>query len=224
MFEHTLDPAQLEDKDLRDVMAAPDAMPKVVPAVLPGPPDWSAYFGNDNPLEFEIGFGRPHYIFERAAAAPAHNIVGVEWKGKWARAANKKKGRLGIANLCAIHGNAWLMAGTLFRPGSLSAVHVNFPDPWWKARHRKRRILNPAFVALLASRLKPGGCVFVQTDVASMLEEYLECLEESPLLENPYGPGRLTPENPMGATSHREKKCVAQGIPVFRAQVVKVGA
>lgn len=209
------------DEEADDAEGGTDAhgMPRVLPTIFPGPPSWPTVFGRAAPLELELGFGRPHFLFERAAEVPDHDVVGIEWKGRWVEAARKRQLRDGTPNLRALHGNAWLLAGALFRPGSLDAIWLNFPDPWWKTKHKKRRIVSDAFAATVASLLKVGGRVVIQTDVASLLEEQLARLEEVDVLENPHGRGRLAPKKPMRARSHREKRVVADGVPVFRAVV-----
>jgi tRNA (guanine-N7-)-methyltransferase len=196
-------------------------MPPVLPTIFPGPPSWSTIFGRKAPLEVELGFGRPHFLLERAAEAPDRDIVGIEWKGKWPRAVWEKQAKGQAPNARAVHGNAWLLFGALFQPGTVSSIFLNFPDPWWKAKHRKRRIISDTFARLLASRLVPGGMILVQTDVASLLEELLGRLEAQPDLSNPNGRGRLAPRKPVGASSHREKRCRREGVPIFRAVVTK---
>jgi len=191
--------------------------PKVMPTIFPGPPSWPTIFGRAAPLECEIGFGRPHFILERSAEVADHDVVGIEWKGRWPRTVWKKQQRGAYKNVRALHGNAWLLFGALFAPGSLSLIVLNFPDPWWKAKHQKRRIVSDAFAKLLASRLAPGGRILIQTDVASLLEEYLARLEAQPTLQNINGPFRLCPKKPTQASSHREKRCRKEGIPIFRA-------
>jgi len=208
------------DHDLAD--ADPSArharLPRVLPAMMPGPVAWSTVFGRAAPLECELGFGRPHFILERAAEVPDHDVVGIEWKGRWPKAVVDKQ-RKGTApmNVRALHGNAWLLFGALFQPSSLSLIVLNFPDPWWKAKHHKRRIVSDAFASLLASRLAPDGRILVQTDVATLLEEYLARLEAQPSLINTAGPGRLAEKKPLTASSHREKRCRNDGVPIFRA-------
>ncbi|MFZ9887825.1 MAG: tRNA (guanosine(46)-N7)-methyltransferase TrmB [Myxococcota bacterium] len=197
-------------------------LPRVMPTILPTMPSWTALFGRQAPLEVELGFGRPHFLFERALEEPNCDVVGIEWKQRWVTKANARKRRDEQRNVCALHGNAWLLFGALFPEASVSRIYLNFPDPWWKTRHQKRRIINDAFANLLCSRLVVGGEVLVQTDVASLLEEILEHLESDAQLVNPYGSGRLCTEKPTQARSHREKKCVAIGIPVFRGLVRKV--
>ena len=185
-------------------------VPLVLPTTLP-PPSWPTVFGRTAPLELEIGYGRPHFLLERAAEVPEHNVVGVEWKARWAYAARKRAKREDLRHVVPLAGNAWHLVGGLFAPQSLRAIWLNFPDPWWKARHEKRRIVN-------------DGTLLVQTDVASLREQFLEALESEPRLENPFGPGRLCERKSTAARSHREKKCVAGGVPVFRGLLVRRAA
>jgi tRNA (guanine-N7-)-methyltransferase len=200
----------------------PNARPFFLSGLFVGPPDWRVLFGNEHPIELEIGMGRSHFLFERAGAAPERNHVGIEWKGRWVKQANLKIAREKTPNVWAIHGNAWILAPSFFGPDSLSNITLNFPDPWWKKKHHKRRIVNDAFVEVLASRLKEGGTFFLQSDVYSLFEEYLERLEANPNLQNINGPKGMCATNPMNARSHREKKCIEVGIPVYRALLVKV--
>jgi tRNA (guanine-N7-)-methyltransferase len=209
------------DDDADEEATATSARPRVLPTLLPSPINWSQSFGRAAPLEVELGFGRPHFLLERADEAPTHNVVGIEWKGKWPKAVWRKQERGLYPHVRALHGNAWLLFPTLFFEATVHAVYINFPDPWWKQKHRKRRLLNPVFVDSLASALVDGGCVMVQTDVASLLEEYLACLEEHPDLVNPHGAFRLIPRKPMAASSHREKRCRNDGVPIWRALVVR---
>ena len=193
-------------------------LPLIRPSLYPAAPHWEQHFGNANPLELEIGFGRPHFFLERAQAKPNHNIIGIEWKRRHVVTAQKK----GLSNACALHGNAWWLTGALFEKESLSNIFINFPDPWWKKKHQKRRIVSDVFAELLISRLKKGGHLFIQSDVASLLEGYMEAFEPWSQLRNKAGKHRLFPINPCGARSHREKKCVSQEIPIFRALFEKI--
>jgi tRNA (guanine-N7-)-methyltransferase len=195
-------------------------MPHVMPTLFPGPPSWPVVFGREAPLEVELGFGRPHFLLQRAHEKPEHDIVGIEWKGRWPRVVWDKQARGEAPNVRAIHGNAWLLFGALFQPSSVRHAYLNFPDPWWKAKHKKRRIISDAFAGLIASRLEPGGTLLVQTDVATLLEEILARLEAREDLVNPAGPGRLS-RKPVGASSHREQRCRRDGVPIFRAIVAK---
>jgi tRNA (guanine-N7-)-methyltransferase len=217
--EEAADTADTEE----ELAASPhDRMPRVLPTVMPCPVSWASVFGRRAPLEVELGFGRPHFLLERAAEAPDADHVGIEWKGRWPQSVWDKQARGLHKNVRALHGNAWLLFPSLFASSSVRAVVLNFPDPWWKSKHKKRRILQDTFVNTIADRLVVGGTILIQTDVASLLEEYLARLEACALLENPHGPMRLLPKKPIGASSHREKKCRADGVPIFRAWVRRI--
>lgn len=163
-----------------------------------------------NPIELEIGMGRAHFLFERAALMPKHQIVGIEYKARWIEQALKKQQREQIYNITPIHGHAWEVVPKLFKPESLSLIILNFPDPWWKNRHKKRRILNEPFLNLLVNLLKPKGQFFFQSDVQELFDVYGELLS-SRLKQLP------CEQNPLGAKSHREKKCEELGLPIYRA-------
>ena len=120
-------------------------LPPITPSLMPASIDFSTFFNNNNPLELEIGTGRPHFLFARAAFKKDHNIIGIEWKRSWVLQANKKILREKITNVLPLHGNAWTLAPLIFEDNSLSNIVVNFPDPWWKDKHRKRRVLNEIF-------------------------------------------------------------------------------
>lgn len=204
-----------------DVDAAGVRWPKVLPTIFPAPPSWPTVFGRTAPLECEIGFGRPHFIQERSVEVPDHDVVGIEWKGRWPRKVWEKQRKGHYKNVRALHGNAWLLFGALFAPSSLSLIVLNFPDPWWKTKHQKRRVVSDTFAKLMASRLAPGGRILIQTDVASLLEEYLARVEAQPGLRNINGAFRLCPKKPTQASSHREKRCRVENIPIFRALMEK---
>ena len=165
-------------------------------------------------IELEIGMGRAHYLFERAAQVPDRQIVGVEWKIEWVRQAEKRMLREGIYNVTPIHGNAWEVVPKLFGPNMLDGIHLNFPDPWWKRRHHKRRVLNENFLNQLIGMMKPGAFFFFQSDVPQLFEIYAKLLESK--LK------RVTCEdNPIGARSHREKKCLENGLPIYRILLLR---
>ncbi|MBL4817711.1 MAG: tRNA (guanosine(46)-N7)-methyltransferase TrmB [Deltaproteobacteria bacterium] len=162
----------------------------------------------NTPIELEIGMGRAHFLFERAAVVPEHQIVGIEYKARWVSQAFKKQIRESIYNVTPIHGDAWEVVPKLFSPESLDAIFLNFPDPWWKRRHHKRRILNNQFLEILVACMKPGAQFFFQSDVCELFEIYRDLLK-SRLKEIP------CEKNPIGARSHREKKCESLGLPVY---------
>ena len=184
--------------------------------------DWQSYFCNKNALELEIGIGRAHYIFERALKNPKINIIGVEYKKRWIEQANRKIARENISNVCVIHGNAWILIPNIFKNESLITITLNFPDPWWKRRHHKRRIINKKFINLLVSKLSLNGSFLLQSDVKEIFNKYLAELESNINLFNikKNRESKFFP-NPMNAQSHREKKCIKLGISIYRALLIK---
>lgn len=189
---------------------------KALPTLLPHNVQWSKLFGNNNPVDLEIGCGRTHFLFERAQNFPERNIVGVEWKYEFMAQAQRRIKRENIKNALAFHGNAWMLAPMLFGPSSISHVIVNFPDPWWKGRHKKRLVLNNIFLKALHERMKAQTFILVQTDVEELFDFYKNLIEDSRffVLDTKLSLSEL--ENLTRAQTHREKKCMAQGLKIFR--------
>ena len=117
--------------------------------------DWSAIFGNDQPVELEVGSGKGLFLANAARANPAHNFVGVELARKYARLAAERLAKLGISNARVWPGDADILARRV-PDVSLRAVHVYFPDPWWKKRHKKRRVFTDGLVDQIERVIVPG--------------------------------------------------------------------
>ncbi|MEX0613133.1 MAG: methyltransferase domain-containing protein, partial [Pirellulales bacterium] len=109
---------------------------------LPKPWDAAVLFGRVAPLEVEVGSGKGLFLQTAAAAMPERNFLGIEIAPKYARFAAARLARQALTNAVVIHGDAQRLFAELLPEDSLSAVHVYFPDPWWKKRHHKRRVLN----------------------------------------------------------------------------------
>lgn len=154
---------------------------------LPWPVDWPELFGRQAPLLLEIGFGGGHYLVDWAIRRPDCNLLGLEISFPSLRRAVRKLDAAGVKNARIIQGDSSKALWLLSRPAALSEVAINFPDPWPKASHEHRRLINVDFLHLLASRLKPGGWL----DIATDHEQYAEQVAES-LLQSPYFDSRLT--------------------------------
>jgi len=146
--------------------------------------DWPGVFGRSAPRVLEIGFGMGDATAQIAAARPGSDFIGIEVHVPGVGALLKRIGDQSLANLRLIQHDAVEVLQTMVAPGSLDAVHVFFPDPWHKKRHNKRRLLQPPFVALLASRLAPGGVLHCATDWQPYAEQMLQVLGAEPLLAN----------------------------------------
>jgi tRNA (guanine-N7-)-methyltransferase len=170
--------------------SAPNVAGVLVPTFgLEEPYDWSGEFARPGPLRLEIGPGKGLWLSAMAAADPAANWVGIEYKEVRARWIAEKAVRRGLTNVRVIWHEAREALDLLFTPSTVDTVYINFPDPWPKRRHRQRRMVEPVFCALLAKVLKPGGEAIVVTDVADYAREIVVHLERLPALQNTFGPG-----------------------------------
>src|SRR5688572_30410504 len=124
---------------------------------LPHPWDTDALFGRDAPLEVEVGSGKGLFMMSAAAGDAERNFLGIEIAERYARFAAARLAQRSLNNAVMVSGDALRIFRELVPDRSLAAVHVYFPDPWWKARHKKRRVMNEAFVADIERTLQPGG-------------------------------------------------------------------
>lgn len=156
----------------------------------PGTLDLDAVFGRRAPRVLEIGFGDGTQLLESAAAAPDSDFIGVEVHppgvGRCLRGIEER----GLTNVRVIAHDAVEVLERQIAPDTLDEVLLWFPDPWPKKRHHKRRIVQPAFVAAIAARLKPGGRFRLATDWEPYAEWMLEVLNAEPRLENETPAGR----------------------------------
>lgn len=169
----------------------------------------------EGPIELDIGFGRGLSLFERAALAPESRIIGIEVKTKLAYKADERIRKQGLSNVAILCGDAREILKRAEPSGSVRRVSLHFPDPWWKKRHDKRRVIGDALLAELSRLMKPGGALFIQTDVEHRAEQYVAQLRARPdfLLASESG---YVDENPFGARSNREKRAIEDGLPVWR--------
>lgn len=163
-------------------------------------------------IEVEIGPGRGGFVQERAALEPSAAIVGFEVRRKWAAIVDGRLARAGLSARARVFAeDARLVLPRLVPDGSLRRVFVHFPDPWWKKRHRKRLVVGDVLLAEVARLLVPGGELFVQTDVEERALAYETQVRATGAFE-----GGLVSENPYGARSPRERRAIADGLPIFR--------
>lgn len=150
----------------------------------PRPLDVDRAFGRTAPTILEIGFGMGETTEKIALARPDDNFLGVEVFNAGVGAMLRRCEDSQLKNVRIIQHDAVEVVRDMIAPDSLAGVHVYFPDPWPKKRHHKRRLLQPAFVALLASRIAPGGYMHCATDWEAYAEQMLEVLGGEPLLTN----------------------------------------
>lgn len=134
-------------------------------------PLWAAVFGNDRPVEIEIGPGRGDVLLAWAAADPGTNFYGIEIRRTQADEINARAAAAGLANLLVIAGDARCVVTRFVPASSVAAYHVYFPDPWPKTRHRPRRLFQSGFPEALARTLVPGGHVHLASDLAWVYDD-----------------------------------------------------
>ena len=148
------------------------------------PLDLSATFGRVAPCVLEIGFGMGQATAQIAAALPDTDFIAIEVHPPGVGALLKLIGEQQLSNLRLIRHDAVEVLAQMTAPASLAGVHIFFPDPWHKLRHQKRRLIQPALVAALVTRLAPGGRLHCATDWQPYAEQMLEVLTAEPLLLN----------------------------------------
>jgi tRNA (guanine-N7-)-methyltransferase len=182
-------------------------------------PDWHAWLGAPaDRLELEIGSGHGGYALAFARAHPHRALVAIEQRRKFAEELRAKAERRGHRNLVVVHGDARILAPRLFRGGSLEAIHVHFPDPWWKRRHHRRRLVDAGMSGLLLRLLRPGGLLDLRTDVERYAIEAVERLEAEGF-SNEAGRGAFADAPPGEIPSTREKRYLATGQRVWRLRL-----
>ena len=144
------------------------------PDTLPRPVNWGELFGNDHPVELEIGTGKGTFLTDQAKARPEVNFFGVEWANWFYRYAADRLRRNGCMNARVVRAEALYFLGEFVPDASLSVLHVYFPDPWPKTRHHKRRLVQEPFLRQAERILAPGGRLQVVTDHKGYFEENIE--------------------------------------------------
>ncbi len=154
------------------------------------PLHWAEVFGFEpQGIEIEVGSGKGLFLRQQAAASPETGFLGVERAGKWLRLSAERVARDGRMNIRLIRADAFDLLARWAPAGSVTAIHVYFPDPWPKKRHAKRRLLGRPLFDLSARVLGPGGILAIATDVLPYFEEARAtlaahlCFEETPVTE-----------------------------------------
>jgi tRNA (guanine-N7-)-methyltransferase len=164
-----------------------DMMPKIGVPYVAAPLDLDAVFGRSSdiaPKIFEIGCGMGETSYAIAAAHPENDYLGLEVHTPGVGSLCKLVAEGGITNQRICQHDAVEVLRDMIGPATLSGIHIFFPDPWPKARHHKRRLIQPPLVATLVSKLKPGGYIHCATDWENYAEQMLSVLTAEPALEN----------------------------------------
>lgn len=151
---------------------------------LPWPVDWTEHFGTARPLIVEIGFGQGQYLLHLVETHPDAHIIGLEIANQCLLKAERAIERRNLKNLRVIHTTAETALHHLFEPASLSAIHINFPDPWFKSDHKHRRLLKRQTLDAMVSRMQPGADFYLATDILEYAQMSADLLAATPGLTN----------------------------------------
>ncbi|MBK1990462.1 tRNA (guanosine(46)-N7)-methyltransferase TrmB [Sphaerospermopsis aphanizomenoides BCCUSP55] len=188
------------------------------------PPSWKQVYAQPNqPLHLDIGCARGRFLLQMAPIEPNWNFLGLEIREPLVEEANRLGSELGLTNLhylfCNVNNSLAPILSTL-PSGILQRVTIQFPDPWFKTRHAKRRVVQPELVTELANYLAVGGVVFLQSDQKFIAVEMCDRFRENPAFEK-MGTEEWLAENPLLVPTEREIATQKKGEPVYRALFVR---
>jgi tRNA (guanine-N7-)-methyltransferase len=211
------------------------ALPKMNPTVdyepylvnldqLDAPLDPFKLFGKDQPLQIEVGSGKGLFLTNAAKANPAENFLGIEVAKKYARYAAYRFAANGSCNARMICGDGLQLFSDYLGNNIATAVHVYFPDPWWKERHKIRRVMRSEFVLDIARVLKPEGRFHFWTDVEEYFESTCTLVETSGCFDRAVLVTEAEARHDMDYRTHFERRMRLNGHPVFRCHFRVSGA
>lgn len=207
--------SRLPPEDLEPYLL-PTSAPGVEIAAPPDRLDWRQVFGNDHPVEIEVGFGKGLFLVTAGQANPGTNYLGIEIVRKYQLFTATRLAKRHLRNVRVASTDARPFLRDRVASGSVQAVHCYFPDPWWKTRHHKRRVFTPEFAQQCQRILRPGGFLLVVTDVADYAQMVRETVaahtsfpEAEPIPEH-------QPEHDMDYLTNFERKFRQEGRPIHR--------
>lgn len=189
-----------------------------------GPPtriDWATLFSNAKPVEVEVGFGKGLFLVSSGEARPEANFFGIEIVRKYQLYAATRIALRKLPNVKTSCADAKIVLRDLIVPGSVSVVHVFFPDPWWKSRHKKRLLFTPDFAESVLQVLKPGGRLHFVSDVQDYFEMVTGILAEVRGFRLMPPPSENDPQHDMDYLTNFERKFRKEGRPIYRSQYEK---
>lgn len=187
------------------------------------PLEWEKVYAKPNqPLHLDIGCAKGRFLLDTAKIEPNWNFLGLEIREPLVVEANKLPSELGLTNLhylfCNVNNSLQSLLSCL-PIGTLQRVTIQFPDPWFKTRHAKRRVVQPELVAELANYLVVGGVVFLQSDIEFVAVEMRDRFAAHPAYQS--STEEWLAENPLPVPTERETSVMSRGEPVYRALFVR---
>jgi tRNA (guanine-N7-)-methyltransferase len=189
---------------------------------LRGPEDWRRVFGRTGPFHVEIGTGRDTLLLRVAADRPELLLLGFEYSPERVERLTRKILRAGLTNIRLLRCEALQGIARFLAPEAVESFTIFFPDPWPKKRHAKNRLVALPATRLLATRLKPGGAIYLKTDDRVYADQMVDVLERTPFLRNAVGPAQFAPHT--GLLAHEtlyEQKWRKQGKQIYALVYVR---
>lgn len=199
------------------VELAPPPRPDQTLVPTPEPLNWAALFGNNHPVEIEVGFGKGMFLVNTGQEHPDRNYFGIEIVRKYQLYAATRVAIRKLSNVRTCCGDAKWILKTFVTPGSVDDVHVYFPDPWWKNRHKKRLLFTPDFAELVLTVLKPNGLLHFVSDVQDYFVMVTGVLAGVPAFELLPPPEESAPQNDTDYLTNFERKFRKEGRPIYRS-------
>jgi tRNA (guanine-N7-)-methyltransferase len=188
---------------------------------LDAPLRWSDVFGNDHPVEIEIGIGKGSLLRRMAAASPDRNFVGLERANKYLRIAAQRIARDNQTNIRLVRTDAIYFIEKFVADESVAAFHIYFSDPWPKKRHAKRRFFQAPTARLLESKLAPSGLILIRTDVDWYFADIVDLFERDTRLAIAEKGSLPTDSLPPDMQTNFEIKYRAVGKTIFALTLKK---
>jgi tRNA (guanine-N7-)-methyltransferase len=180
--------------------------------------NWSQLFGNDHPVEIDVGCGRGLFLYTASQTRPDTNFLGIELDFKEGRRGARRLQKAEAPNARVLGGDVFRAFTELVPPQSVAAIHVYFPDPWWKRRHRRRRVFTDRLVDLCAGLLQPRGFLHSWTDVEEYFEVIQALMDNHEQFETLPPPEERAPSHDMDYQTSFERKKRKLGMPIYRGR------
>lgn len=190
----------------------------VEPPSEPGPLDLRALFGNDQPVQVEVGFGKGLFLVTAAQTLPAHNFLGIEISRKYQLFTANRLAKRRLTNVRLVRADARQFFREHLATASVHALHIYFPDPWWKRRHHKRRLFTEDFAAQCVRLLQPGGVLYLASDVADYFAYITQLLDACPGLVRRQELQPPLPGLSVDYLTNFARKYRQQGRAIYQAQ------
>ena len=187
-------------------------------------PDWSQIYSNLSlPFHLDLGCGRGRFLLQMAQQYPQRNYLGLEIREALVTEANEIRDTYQLTNLHYLFGNINNSLENLLAslpPDSLELITIQFPDPWFKKKHQKRRVVQPEIVEILAEFLTAKGLIFLQSDIQEVAQEMFDRFVEKGLFKPLQNEIWLT-ENPLEVMTEREIATINKQEPIYRTILIR---